>query len=515
MKNLLLLLSVSLTQTYAQQDFFTRNKNIEKHSIVSKSSIPNLLSSDLQRTTGVVPTLIKYSNWDNTALMWSPQLSYKVVYLNDLPSAAFIMSYNESDTFNYITYTYNSNKQIFQEVYYSKTSLGTLIYEKRYTYSYPNNSKMVITGENYDYVNNQWEYISRDAETYNSRGVVIAYTSERFINNQWELQTSIKSNIVYLNSSTNKIVERVDSSYDFNSLKFIAMNKTSKTYNSSDELIEQRDYTRETNGLVPFVLDSFEYANGKISTATTFLYDTTSMSFKESLKLTGISWKYFNPNVDINWNEPDGYTISYWDMNQWNFAQRNSTTYPDNNGSFINVNENYEDNQWKFSNSMIRLKDANQNIIEDANQYYNDSTNTWVYHSRKLTHYLYDNNNNIIEYYNETKYEFDPSFIKQEKYEFSNYITITLGVNTFKNTIDATIFPNPSNNGTVSINVNTELPSEVKIIITDLKGGVVLIDERVLGKGVNTMQLNNLVQGMYIVELRSEYGITRQKLAVK
>ncbi len=81
--------------------------------------------------------------------------------------------------------------------------------------------------------------------------------------------------------------------------------------------------------------------------------------------------------------------------------------------------------------------------------------------------------------------------------------------------METKLFPNPSSNGNVSLQVNLLEASALNIKITDMKGSVVYTDDRKLGKGLNTVELKNLEQGIYIVELNTEYGISIAKLVVQ
>ena len=90
-----------------------------------------------------------------------------------------------------------------------------------------------------------------------------------------------------------------------------------------------------------------------------------------------------------------------------------------------------------------------------------------------------------------------------------------MGINTNEKTIEAKLYPNPSADGKVSVNVNMEAASALSIKITDIKGSVVYSDRKDLGKGLSTVELKDLEQGMYLVELRTEYGINTSKLIVK
>ena len=43
---------------------------------------------------------------------------------------------------------------------------------------------------------------------------------------------------------------------------------------------------------------------------------------------------------------------------------------------------------------------------------------------------------------------------------------------------------------------------------------MVYTDKKELGKGLNTVELSGLQQGMYVVEMSTEYGVARTKLVI-
>jgi hypothetical protein len=150
----------------------------------------------------------------------------------------------------------------------------------------------------------------------------------------------------------------------------------------------------------------------------------------------------------------------------------------------------------------------------DKYERYDATTSEWNINNADSSTLVYDSNNNIIELA-KVRYNSLLNFWENtEKQEYFDFITISTGLNTSKNTLEVKLFPNPSANGKVSVNINMEVASELSIKITDLKGSVVYIDVRNLGKGLNTVELSGLQQGMYVVEMSTEYGVARTKLAV-
>ena len=109
----------------------------------------------------------------------------------------------------------------------------------------------------------------------------------------------------------------------------------------------------------------------------------------------------------------------------------------------------------------------------------------------------------------------DTAYINNQKMEYSNFINVVAGVNHSSNTLEVKLYPNPSTNGNVNINLNLEKASNISISVMDINGRIVSNQEVNLGSGLNTVQLDGLTQGLYLVVISSEYGVSRTKLLVK
>ena len=105
------------------------------------------------------------------------------------------------------------------------------------------------------------------------------------------------------------------------------------------------------------------------------------------------------------------------------------------------------------------------------------------------------------------------NFVRKE--EYSEFITITTGLNNTDKVIETKLFPNPSTNGIVNIDLKLEKASSVAIELVDINGRLVNVQHIDLGQGLNTVELNGLNKGMYFVIITSDYGVSRTKLLVK
>lgn len=509
---LLIMLSVALTTaTFANHNPFKKTKERKE----AHNKMKSINFNDFQaRANAVVPTLIKQSYWENSLNTWQASSALRNTYANDVVVTSLQMNYTQTDTIFRQTNTYNANKQLVQ-MYGEQYIGGIFVPNSRYTITY-NNLKQFVLGENYDSFSQTWQPFSRVNIEFNTRGEQIKYIFEQYNGGVWQVQFGYSTFISYLNN-TNKIVDLIDSSYNFNSMQMEPDYRESKTYNANEEVVEIMSYSN--NGLGSLVLetkDSVFYTLGIPSKLIQYEYDSVSNTFNRAMKFDQLTWLNFDPTIDLFYNQPIGFWIYSWDNNAWIQEERTNTTFPDANGSRVELTEVYNNmNVWVNQARYSEYYDSRKNETESSNEVYNNQTSTWetIYGEKYM--YQYDVNNNIVEEINEEFNSTISAYQKTNKYEYSDFITIALGINTIKNTLEATLYPNPSTNGSVSVNVNMIAASTLNIKITDLKGSIVYTDESNLGKGVNTIELKNLEQGMYIVELNTEYGVSRTKLVVR
>lgn len=512
-KTLLMVLGVAFaTVAIANQNPFERTK--ERKQAKQKMKMEN--SFPLKTSAGIenVPTLQKQSSWDEMNSSWMPLNALRRVYSNDLIVRDYQLNYAQTDTLYRSTLSYNSNKKLTQILGEQKMS-GVYVPNSRYTLTYSNNDlKTVVVGETWDQFTQAWNSFSRATQEFNSRGDQTKYVYEQFNNGVWEVQFAFASQITYL-GNTNKMLEYVDSSYNFNTKMFEANYKDVRTYNANEQVIDITSYSNNGVGLELSYRDSIFYTAGIPTKLIEYDYDAATMTFTKVYKFDNLTWNNFDPNIDLFYNTPTYYETSNWVNNLWELEERSTTTFPDSYGSYIQLEESYVNNAWVNGSRYRYLYDSRGNFIEETNEDYDEINNTWriLFGSKNI--YMYDMSNNITEDISEY-YEGNINAWKKEmKYEYADYITINTGINTNKNTLEVKLYPNPSTDGRVSINVNMEAASELSIKITDLKGSVVYTDKKELGKGLNTVELSGLQQGMYVVEMSTEAGLSRVKLIVK
>ena len=464
-----------------------------------------------------VPTLTKNSYWNFLNSNWDPESAVRKVYQNDLLKFEFETNYQLNDTFSRKEYTYDANKYLTLYLHSIKDFNGIFRPSNRTTYTYFNNYlKIVRTEEYYDSQSQTWVPSGRYTNEFNSRGDEIAGIQESFINGIWKIEYAFQNVYTYLNNTNNKFTECISSDYDTVSKTYIASYKDVINYNSNEQGVEWISYDYIAgSGFVPSFLDSIFYTNNIATSIIEYGYNQNVNSFYKDLKFDGIVWEYFDPNSNLFSNdEVFAYNISNWLGNSWVLVERLTTSFPDNYGSKIKLYEEFLNNNWAPTYKNTYMFDSRKNQTEESYSDFNSQTNSWIitYGDRKS--FQYDVNNNITEsiqeYYNSSVQAWE----KFTKKEHSNYITISVGIKTDLNIINANIYPNPSENGLVYINVKLDQSSELLIKVIDLNGKLIYSKSADYNNGLNTICLQNLNKGLFIVEIISEYGSYKSKLIV-
>lgn len=503
-----------VSATFAQTDVFQKNKNrIASRNSAIKNNTRNFYTAQKTNSSNVnVAQLMKESWWDDFFSSWSPNLANRYTYTNNKLVNALRLSYTMTDTIGSTDYTYDVNGR-YSSITYKNFDLIThsFVYNGRQTNTYPNNNTIISFWENYDQVNNTWIPNNRYTEVFDNYGNSLSVIGEYYDSGLWTLSFAYSKFISYYNNTLKKTME-VDSSYNDVTGMMEAEYKVVKDYDANGRAFRIISSNYNNNVEEVEEVDSIFYnANGIPNTLV-----GCNPLLEPYIKLTNINWgSNYDPNIDLFDNQPLGYEMFAPLGGSWFLIGRTSTTFPDNYGSEIRLEENYDNNVFVPSSRYSYLFDFNKNNIEESNEDYDAANNVWLTSYGRKNQFQYDANNNIIEDISSQFQSFDSIYHYNYKNEYSDFISIVAGLNNTNKTIEAKLFPNPTTNGKVNIDLNLEKSSSISIEVIDINGRIVNIQHEDLGQGLNTIELNGLNKGLYFVVITSDYGVSRTKLMVK
>lgn len=512
-KILLVLLGIGIATFSMANDNWYNKKVVNKKPIQNECMVDEAKRSIV--ATPMAPTIIRESMWDPFTSVWAPTSHTVHVYANNLIVIEYELGSNLSDTSRRRTFTYNSNQKLIQVLIQDWQSPGKYANVQRNTFNYFNNNLGTINStEFYDQGLKDWVYTSRRTIELDTRSNQIKNIYENYSNGMWRMGNASSRGIIYLNDTSSKILDQVDSTYYILSNKLEPSTRTLRTYNTNNQIETEKFYSvpKPTDTLILRSIDSLYYTNNELSYYIS--YDVNNNILTKDYKVDSLVWLNYNPNLEFYENNYLQAIESSWNGNAWKKDSRVKISYPDNFGSSIILLELYT-NSWFLENRISEIYDSKLNLIEQSQESYDAITSTWTYTDGNKKLIVYDASNYIIEEIISGINSITNTWGNLIKLEYLNYINISTGINTTNNTIEATLYPNPSADGKVSVNVNMEAASTLNIKVVDLKGSVVYTDKKELGKGLNTVELSGLQQGMYVVESSSEAGVSRVKLVVQ
>ena len=468
---------------------------------------------ELKSIIKIVPTIIKESEWSSSLMNWLGETQEEYFYENNLVKSVTTFNYNRTDTLSRKTLTYNTDNYL--TLYLDETYVGNGVFEpkERIYYIYENNyNKMTSTEESYSKFSNIWYPETIEIEEKLNNGETIRFTQYIYILNEKKPNIGKSTTIKKLNNNTSKITEIIDSLLNFNTGEYVLLKKVSKIYDVNENAISIVHSGYNNGTTIIEQIDSINYINN-------IPYETITYKFYDGIpykayKRTNMVWKDYNTSKDFNENQLTDYTRYIFSQNSWNFYEKISTAFTDTNGSNIYLIERYISNSWVplFRSKLQNNKYAH--VTLHCREEYDQVNSKWDTTYGYGNYFQYNVNENMIEQRQFFYYTSTLEWQNTYKWEYFDFITISTGIASNKNTLETTLYPNPSADGKVLVNVKMEAASVLSIKITDLKGSIVYTDKKQLGKGLNTVELSGLQQGMYFIVLSSEYGVSRSKLVV-
>ncbi|MFN5705398.1 MAG: T9SS type A sorting domain-containing protein [bacterium] len=493
-----------------QKNHSTDKKNVKAQ---LKKSLSKQHNEFILATLGNIPGITKSSSWDELNDVWVGTNAQRQIVNNNQIVLNYFLSYNLTDTFSRVSYTYDNQGRYLSSLSESRDIMGNYVPQSRVNFTYSTNglSQTAII-ERYDLQTNTWVFDTKILNEKNDRGAATRDIYYYYNNNAWEISFGYSSKITYLNSTSSKTTEEIDSTFDFNTKTMRANIKTTQVFDANDRAVDVKFYEEDfsTGNLLLTTQDSIFYdANGLPNLLIEKEVDAAGNA-NDVLKYTDIVWFSYDPNKNIFENSQPNFTIYYKLGSIWLLAGRSSTTYPDNNGSMISLQEVFNAGVYVPDNKRTLLYNSNKDIIQDTEESYDDVAGMWNYTYGNKYVATYDANNNKSEYITQNLNTNTNAFVNYDKKEFSDYVLVNTGITTNKKD-DFIVYPNPVTVNELNIKHKNQTNHVATVSIYDVNGKKLKEINLIMNGSNSSIQLDNIESGIYLVKFETNNETTYSK----
>lgn len=476
--------------------------------ILSIMLFSNNISIKAQQVVSV-PTLEKFYWWRGSN--WDTYTSNDKIYSNNKLTSEIIAHNNGTEPYSKNEYLYNSDNKLSQINRFGYDNGAFIHYERQTNKYYNGGLKEIILFENLDLTTQNLLPSHRNTKIKDSYGRIIYDLTEHWVNNEWIINQYKKSDIVYYNNSP-KYTQRIDSIYDTNTKKLKPYYKEIRNYNHIGELNCYKSFTYISGIEELFEYDSLYYNSNTGIIKKIVKYNKQNFPnlipeyIKDSILLGDKNSSFIDDVIGKQ-------VIGYVGYNGNKLYDRFKLDYLDNFGSYRYKLEYYSINRFEPYSRDSYIYDSHKNLIESTYELYNKFNSNWYIDHGIKSEYIYENNNlilNINKDYNKTS----NSFVNTNKYEYSNFISISTNINKNEKLNTSSIFPNPYTTNDQYLNLNLNQNGFFSVKIADLNGKVIFENNRFLYKGLNLIDINPIDFGLYILTIKNENLFERIKLVV-
>lgn len=495
---------------FAGQQLFEKHRRHQHELLKSLQSHKKIMT---QKALENVPGLTKTSSWDGSNNSWMGTNAQIQIANNNRITTTYYTSYNLVDTFNRITYTYDNQGRYLSSLTESKGMNGQYGPQSRVSFTYSTDGlTQIILVEQYDSFTSTWRNDSKIIMSKNDRGEETRMIYYFFNNNDWEISFGYATKITYLNSNSIKTTEVIDSTFDFNTKTMKALYKITQGYDANERAVDIRYYEEDfsTGSLIYTTQDSVFYDNNGLPTVVIEKEVDAAGNATDILKFNEITWVNFNPNINLFDNYPSGYKVYFKLFNSWSLVGRSSTTFPNNYGSRITLDELYESGNYIPDQKSTELYNYNFDLIEEKYETFDVDSNFWIVNNGNKYLITYDANNNQTEYISQFYESNSKQYVNSERKEYSNFILVNTGIADSKNST-LNVYPNPVTSDEIKIKHQNFSNENSKIFIYDLSGKLIKEINAILDGTETNIQLEKIEKGAYILkhETKNEISIAK------
>lgn len=314
------------------------------------------------------------------------------------------------------------------------------------------------------------------------------------------------SKMFYNYNTNNKATEFLYQNFDFdNNISY--QYKTTYTYNTAGDLIE-------------FIDEEWNGSAWEKSYKLELVYSGSIVSSGVNYEWTGTDWGFgeYSSNVTINYNGNGTISSSVadiWNGTNWVTSDRTIFTYDGNNNLILQDGQVWDGTNWSSDNKLEKTYDSNGNAITEKESYLENGsfvvalneTNNFdtsalmsnfsnPFKDKTGIDFIFSGNGIVNKILNKTGVNTRTTY---------NYGEQTASVNDF-NAIDFSIYPNPTSS---IIKINDSNFSIKNVELYSILG------KKVMTSTKNKLNLQNLVNGVYLLKIETESGEFAAKRIIK
>jgi hypothetical protein len=320
--------------------------------------------------------------------------------------------------------------------------------------------------------------------------------------NQWKTNSK---NLFSYNSNNKVTVELYQ--YGTNSNNNFSQSRTTNTYNSSGNLMQILDEKHENSVWRNSSKVDITYSNNRIVSGLSYDWNGTTWVFGDDSGQTTIN---YNTNGTVSNSVSDS-----WDGSNWVADYKAVYSYNADNKVSMEENQTWDGNAWIVEYRTEYTYDANGNVINQVEFYFDEgvessvNNQTYVFDTTKLmssfTHpfkdktgieYLFSVNKFVNKILTESSNDYRLTY---------NYGEATASANNFS-LVNFAVYPNPTKN---RLTVDDHGFSIKNIELFNILGKKVMIST------TNQLNLENLVNGIYLLKVNDVKGNIATKRIVK
>lgn len=388
----------------------------------------------------------------------------KNFYFNGKVVSEYRLAPNEIDTLGKSESYFNSSGNILNAKLYNYKNGNIITSINSYDYNYINNNLSSYYVSTFNQTTKAWQLKNKIENIYNSRGIKIGQKFFEYSNSSksWEMYSGDSTDYVYLNSNELKYITKSHFRNFFPYGQLFLGELWIKEYDSNGNLTNKKLYIN--NAVKEEYFDFIRDSKNEITEFKLKIYfdnDSSESFYKKTKFVSRINVQ--EDFEDIEKNKLLSTEIYVKKNGVYLKSTKYDSVYSDNLGSYIYDLSyfNKDSNKYILSWRYIKLFSPNGQLLENSEMSFSNTTNSWSYTDGEKYEYIYDSNNNLIEYIIRDAKTNNIDY----RYVYSDFIFSSID-NKFASNDLIKVYPNPNTNGifNISLELEDEEINEIKLI---------------------------------------------------